>query len=64
MGPTAVTNMARVNFTLPIVRILAATQTGIETIIHSTSRAMITVAAITAISVQPEARIAEATLLM
>lgn len=51
MGPRAVTSMARLNVTLPRVRILAATHTGIETIIHSTSRPIITVAAINAISV-------------
>ena len=53
MGPRAVTNIARVNLTLPAVRILAAIHTGIETIIHRMSRPIITEAAITAISVSP-----------
>ena len=53
MGPRAVTSIARPNLTLPRVRILAAIHTGIETIIHTTSRPIITVAAITAISVPP-----------
>ncbi len=53
MGPRAVTNIARLNLTLPSVRILAAIHTGIETIIHSTSKPIITDAAITAISVPP-----------
>ncbi len=53
MGPSAVTNIARVNLTLPTVRILAAIHTGIETIIHSTTKPIITEAAITAISVAP-----------
>jgi hypothetical protein len=52
MGPTAVTSIALLNFTLPAVRILAATQTGIEITIHNTSSAMITATAISAISDQ------------
>ncbi len=53
MGPSAVTSMARLKLTLPIARILAATHTGIETIIHRTSRPIMTAAAITTISVPP-----------
>ena len=51
IGPRAVTNIARLNFTLPRVKILAATHTGIETIIHKTSKPIITEAAITSMSV-------------
>lgn len=51
MGPRAVTSIARLNLALPPVRILAAIHTGTETIIHNTSRPIITEAAIAAISV-------------
>ena len=53
MGPRAVTSMARLKLTLPIARIFAATHTGIETTIHSTTRPIITAAAITTISTPP-----------
>jgi hypothetical protein len=51
MGPRAVTSIARLNLTLPSVRILAAIHTGIETITHNTTKPIITDPAITAISV-------------
>jgi hypothetical protein len=45
IGPTAVTNIARVNLARLAVSILAAIQTGIETTIHNTSKPMIIAAA-------------------